>query len=103
MVKLSGAAAVTVPRIPLPLPNACLMPSGGPSVSCAGQSCADNIATPSAAIASFAVHFMHPLDGGVKCMDAGVGVSVVVGWSGGGFWQGCCDLGQLQIPRLRSQ
>src|ERR1700761_6872249 len=83
MVKLSGAAAVTVPRIPLPLPNACLMPSGGPSVSCAGQSCADNIATPRAAVASFAVLFMHHLDGGVMSMDAGLGSCVVVGSEGG--------------------
>src|SRR5260370_56645 len=59
MVKLLGAAAVTVPRIPLPLPNACLMPSGGPSGSCAGQSCAGNIAPPRAASAKFAVHVMH--------------------------------------------
>src|SRR5271155_1659002 len=80
MVKLLGAAAVTVPRIPLPLPNACLMASGGASVSCAGQSDVETIATPRAPSASFGVNFMQRLDGGDKSMDAGMGQSVVVRW-----------------------
>src|ERR1700722_10417741 len=93
MVKLPFPAAVTVPRIPLPLPKAPPMPPpGGPmaSPSWAWQTGAAVIAAQRTATTSRAVSFIHlpkaaqegcflliPLDGSAETMDASTRVSVV--------------------------